>query len=189
MRCSEQSANRIFKGYAWLRKGWFELNKNENEKAMSAFITADKLLKRSRDHRAFSYRTLINHYSASIYAYGSDTLKQSKYAVAAMQMSKQSRNPDDIQIGYITLAHSFFSAFEVNTAKRPLLDSAIHYYRKSAEVYRRNQDKILIQNTLRLRHSIWLTSILSIFRKTLPIVPIAMLMMLLRWPEKLIHLR
>lgn len=146
MRCAEKSTNTLFTGYAWLRKGWFELNKNENEKAMSAFITADKLLKSSADRRAFSYRTLINHYAASIYAYGSDTLKQHKYAVAAMQMSKQSRNPDDIQIGYMTLAHSFFSTFEVNTTKRPLLDSAIYYYRKSAEVYRRNQDKILIQS-------------------------------------------
>ena len=99
MRCAGQSANPLFTGYAWLRKGWFELNKNENEKAMSAFISADKLLKSSADRRAFSYRTLINHYAASIYAYGSDTLKQHKYAIAALQMSKQSRYPDDVQIG------------------------------------------------------------------------------------------
>lgn len=150
MRCAKQSANPIFTGYAWLRKGWFELNKNENEKAMSAFITADKLLRSSWDRRAFSYRTLINHYAASIYAYGSDTLRQQKYATAALQMSKQSKYPDDVQIGYMTLAHSFFSAFEVDTSKWPLLDSAIHYYRKSAEVYSRNQDKILIQSNASL---------------------------------------
>ncbi|RYD90351.1 MAG: hypothetical protein EOP54_24100, partial [Sphingobacteriales bacterium] len=113
---------------------------------MSAFINADKLLKVSADRRALSYRTLINHYAASIYAYGSDTLKQHKYAVLALQLSKMSRYPDDVQIGYMTLAHSFFSAFEVQTKRRMLLDSAVYYYRKSAEVYRRNQDKILIQS-------------------------------------------
>lgn len=146
MRSAAKSTNPLFSGYAWLRKGWFELNKNENEKAMSAFITADKLLKSSADRRAFSYQTLINHYAASIYAYGSDTLKQHKYAVAALQLSKKSKYPDDLQIGYMTLAHSFFSAFEANTTKRALLDSAIYYYRKTVEFYRQHQNKIVIQS-------------------------------------------
>ncbi|WP_316736790.1 helix-turn-helix transcriptional regulator [Pedobacter aquatilis] len=146
MRCAEKSNHVLYSGYAWLRKGWFDLNKNNNEGAMSAFIRADKLLKASQDRKAFSYRTLINHYAASIYAYGSDTLKQHKYAVSALQMSKRSLYPDDIQIGYMTLAHSFFSAFEVNTKKRVLLDSAIYYYQKSASIYRQNHDKILIQS-------------------------------------------
>lgn len=146
MRAAGNSTNSLFKGYVWLRKGWFELNKNENGKAMSAFINADKLLKGNADRRALSYRTLLNHYAASIYAYGSDTLKQHKYAVLALQLSKMSRYPDDVQISYMTLAHSFFSAFEVQTKRRTLLDSAVYYYRKSAEVYRRNQDKILIQS-------------------------------------------
>lgn len=150
MRSAEKSTNPLFTGYAWLRKGWFALNKNENEKAMSAFITADKFLKSSANRRAFSYRTLINHYAASIYAYGNDTLKEHKYAIAALQLSKQSKYPDDVQIGYMTLAHSFFSAFEVGKTNRALLDSAIYYYRKSAEVYRRNQDKILIQSNASL---------------------------------------
>lgn len=146
MRFAEQSDNPLYAGYAWLRKGWFHLNQNDNEMAMAAFITADKLLKGVSNRKSLSYRTLINHYAASIYAYGSDTLKQHKYALATLQLSKQSQFPDDVQMGCMTLAHSFFSAFEADTRKRVLLDSALYYYRKSAEIYQRNQDKILIQS-------------------------------------------
>ncbi|WP_316831473.1 LuxR C-terminal-related transcriptional regulator [Pedobacter aquatilis] len=143
---SQKSTNRIYSGFAWFRKGWFELTNGDNEKAMAAFIKSDKLLKEIQNPKAFSYRTLINHYAASIYAYGSDTLKQHKYALAALQMARKSKYPDDIQLAYMTLAHSFFSAFEANVSRRNLLDSAIYYYRKAGNTYRLNQGKILLQS-------------------------------------------
>ncbi|KLT64296.1 hypothetical protein AB669_17190 [Pedobacter sp. BMA] len=147
---AEKSKNKLHKGFAWLRKGWLELNEGDNEQAMSAFIKADKLLRASSDRKSYSYRVLIDHYASSIYAYGSDTLKQHKYAMAAIQMAQQSKYPDDFQIAYMTVAHSFFSAFEVNVSKRNLLDSAMYYYSKAAQVYQFNREKILLQSNASL---------------------------------------
>ncbi|WP_316800456.1 hypothetical protein [Pedobacter frigidisoli] len=150
LKSTEKSNDKLYKGFAWLRKGWFELNKGDNEQAMSAFITADKLLGASSDRKSYSYRVLIDHYASSIYAYGSDTLKQHKYAVSALQMAQQSKYPDDFQIAYMTVAHSFFSAFEANTSKRNLLDSAMYHYNKASRVYQLNREKILLQSNASL---------------------------------------
>lgn len=146
VRCASKSTNNVLAAFAWLRKGWFELVKGNNEKAMPGLLKAEQLLQNSTDRRAFSYKTLVNHYIASIYAYGSDTLKHRKYAKDCLASARQSKCPDDLTLGYMTLGHSFFSAFEKNMANRVLLDSSMVYYRASMVIYQRYKQKILLQS-------------------------------------------
>lgn len=147
---SKLSKKPILNAFVWFRKGWFELVKGNDSKAMSHFLQAEKLIADHDDRRSSSYKTLINHYIAGIYAYGSDTLKQHKYAKACLVLSKKSAYPDDIQIGYMTYAHSFFSSFERNLDRRNLLDSSLNYYRRAMVYYNQNHDKILIQSNAAL---------------------------------------
>lgn len=146
VKTAASSNDKALASYSWLRKGWFELVKGDNEKAISELLKADDLIKNSNNKRAFSYRALINHYVASIYAYGSDTLKQHKYALLCLTNARKSAFSDDMQIGYMTLGHSYFSAFERDVTKRSLLDSSMRYYRKSMAYYLHSREKIFIQS-------------------------------------------
>jgi DNA-binding CsgD family transcriptional regulator len=146
VQIAAKSKNNVLVSFAWLRKGWLELVKGNNEKAMSGLLKAEQLIQYADGRRAFSYKTLINHYIASIYAYGSDTLKQRKYAYDCLSAAKQSLYPDDLLLGYMTLGHSFFSAFEKNRSRRVLLDSSMVYYRIALATYRHNAEKILLQS-------------------------------------------
>lgn len=148
--CAHKSTDKTLAAFAWLRKGWLELVRNNNEKAMAGLLKADSMLENINEKRAYSYRTLANHYISSMYAYGSDTLKQHRYAVTCLSMAKKSGVPDDIQIGYNTIAHSFFSAFEHNKQHHALLDSSMRYYRLSMNFYLRNHDKIFLQSNASL---------------------------------------
>ncbi|OJW13290.1 MAG: hypothetical protein BGO48_00580 [Mucilaginibacter sp. 44-25] len=150
IKCAHKSTDKTLAAFAWLRKGWLELVKNDNEKAIAGLLKADSMLENVNEKRAYSYRTLANHYISSMYAYGSDTLKQHRYAVTCLLMAKKSGAPDDIQIGYNTIAHSFFSAFEHNKQHHALLDSSMLYYRLSMNFYLRNHDKIFLQSNASL---------------------------------------
>lgn len=146
LKCAKQSNNKTFTAYAWLRKGWLELVKGDNEKAIAELLKADQLIQNVSERRAYSYRSLINHYIASIYAYGSDTLKQRKYALLSLQNARKSALGDDMQIGYMTVGHSFFSAFERDSINRSLLDSSMAYYRRAMDYYLHSRDRIFIQS-------------------------------------------
>ncbi|MBS7566399.1 LuxR family transcriptional regulator [Mucilaginibacter sp. Bleaf8] len=146
VKATSNTSNPALASYAWLRKGWLEMVKGNNEKSIAGFLKAEQLAKQQNDQRSLSYRTLIYHYIASIYAYGSDTLKQRKYAKACMATARLSGNADNMLLGYMTIAHGFFSAFERDTAKRMLLDSSLAYYRQAINLYRRNKEKVLIQS-------------------------------------------
>lgn len=148
--CAAKTPDVNMAAFAWLRKGWLELVRGNNEKAISGLLKANGMLESATDKRAYSYKTLINHYVSSIYAYGSDTLKQHRYAVSCLAMAKQSSLADDLLIGYITLAHSFFSSFERNTARREQLDSSMRYYRLAMVFYQRNREKIFLQSNAAL---------------------------------------
>lgn len=132
--------------FVWFRKGWFDMVSGNNEKAMAALLKASVLIGNTDDRRAVNYKVLINHYMASIYAYGSDTLKQHKYAVACLTAARRSILADDRQTGYMTVAHSFFSAYEKDTLKRYLLDSSLFYYRQALNFYTLHKEKILLQS-------------------------------------------
>ncbi|QXV65646.1 LuxR family transcriptional regulator [Mucilaginibacter sp. 21P] len=149
-RCAAKTTDKEMLAFVWLRKGWLELVRGNNEKAISGLLKADQLLANATDKRALSYKTLINHYIASIYAYGSDTVKQHRYAMACLAASKKSVFADDAQIGYMTLAHSFFSSFEHNMARRELLDSSMRYYRRAMNFYEKNKERIFIQSNASL---------------------------------------
>ncbi|MBE9585135.1 LuxR family transcriptional regulator [Mucilaginibacter sp. JRF] len=146
VRYANKTNNHALAAFGWMRKGWFDYVEGNDEKAMSGFLQAEKLIEQAEDRRSVSYRVLINHYIASIYAYGSDTLKHHKYAQACYNDAQRSGYPDDIQLGYMTMAHSYFSAFERDTTKRKLLNTSLNYYRLAATNYERNRDKILIQS-------------------------------------------
>jgi DNA-binding CsgD family transcriptional regulator len=146
VRCAAKSNNATLAAFAWFRKGWLEMVEGHDDKAMPALIKAGQMLEPLNDQRSLSYKTLVNHYVASIYSYGSDTLKQRKYAWACWRMAQKSGNPDDLQLGCMTVAHSFFSTFEKNKTRRPLLDSAVHYFRESLNLYQHNRGKILLQS-------------------------------------------
>ncbi|OOQ59420.1 helix-turn-helix transcriptional regulator [Mucilaginibacter pedocola] len=150
MRCATKTTNKPLAAFAWLRKGWLELVRGNNEKAISALLQSGQLLDGVTDKRAYSYKTLINHYISSIYAYGSDTLKQHKYALACLAASKGSVFADDKQIGYMTIAHSYFSAFERDKNRREQLDSSLYYYRRSMNFYQQNHDRIFLQSNASL---------------------------------------
>ncbi|MCD8739151.1 LuxR C-terminal-related transcriptional regulator [Mucilaginibacter roseus] len=146
LKCAQNSNDKTFKAYAWLRKGWLELVKGDNQKAIAELLKADLFIQSVPEKRAYSYRSLINHYIASIYAYGSDTLKQHKYAILSLQNARKSTLGDDMQIGYMTVGHSFFSAFERDTTKHSLLDSSMAYYHRSMDYYLHSRDRIFIQS-------------------------------------------
>ncbi|RFZ95624.1 hypothetical protein D0C36_08935 [Mucilaginibacter conchicola] len=150
MRCAAKSTNKELTAYAWLRKGWLELVRGNDEKAISGLLKANAMVENINDKRTYSYRALINHYISSIYAYGSDTLKQHRYALACMAMAKGSPYADDTQLGYMSLAHSFFSSFEHNMGRRELLDSSMRYYRKAMAFYQKNKERIFIQSNASL---------------------------------------
>lgn len=132
--------------FVWFRKGWLEVVQGNNDKAMSALLKADELIKDTDNRRAINYKVLINHYMASIYAYGSDTLKQHKYAIACLAAARRSIFADDMQTGYMTVAHSFFSAFEKDMSKHSLLDSSLAYHRRALNFYLSNKERILLQS-------------------------------------------
>jgi tetratricopeptide (TPR) repeat protein len=108
VRCAAKSNNATLAAFAWFRKGWLEMVEGHDDKAMPALIKAGQMLEPLNDQRSLSYKTLVNHYVASIYSYGSDTLKQRKYAWACWRMAQKSGNPDDLQLGCMSVAHSFF---------------------------------------------------------------------------------
>jgi len=132
--------------FVWFRKGWLELVKGNNDRAMADLLKADLLIKNTTNRSAINYKVLINHYMASIYAYGSDTLKQHKYALACLAAARRSIFADDMQTAYMTVAHSFFSAFEKDTARDNLLDSSLVYHRRALNYYFSNKEKILLQS-------------------------------------------
>ncbi|WDF53935.1 LuxR C-terminal-related transcriptional regulator [Mucilaginibacter sp. KACC 22063] len=145
-RCASKSTDKELAAFVWMRKGWFELVKGNNEKAISGLLKASQLIEDDKTNRAYSYKTIINHYIASIYAYGSDTLKHRTYARNCLAMAKGSNFADDMQLGYLTVAHSFFSAFEHDKTHRELLDSSMRYFRQAMAFYHKNREKIFIQS-------------------------------------------
>lgn len=150
VKAAAHAQDPVLASYAWLRKGWFELVKGDNEKAMSGFLQAEKMLDDREDKRSLTYKALINHYIASMYAYGNDTLKQHKYAAAALQSAKQNGVPDDLMLGYMSVGHSYFSSFEKNMLKRNLLETSLNYFRQALGIYQRNREKVLIQSNASL---------------------------------------
>ncbi|MCC8409179.1 LuxR family transcriptional regulator [Mucilaginibacter sp. UR6-1] len=147
VKFATRSKNNPLAAYAWLRKGWLEFVRGDNDKAMIGLLKAEQLLEDQTDRRSLSYKVLINHYIAGIYAYGNDTLKQHKYAVTCFNTAQRSGMPDDLQLGYMTIAHSYFSAFERDTTRRNLLYTSLNYYRRATNLYQQKREKILIQSS------------------------------------------
>ncbi|WP_129713571.1 LuxR family transcriptional regulator [Pedobacter sp. SYP-B3415] len=132
--------------YAWLRRGWFDLVVGNNEQAMVSLLKAAGLAEKQQNKQAFSYQSLINHYMSSIYAYGSDTAKQRRYAVKSLWAARRSGRPDDIQTGYMTVAHSFLSKFERDLSQRKWLDSSKAFYKQAMQYYLERKSRIYIQS-------------------------------------------
>lgn len=146
LKALDNHTDPVIASFVWFRKGWLDMVRGNNEKAMSALLRAASLISNKNDRRSVNYKVLINHYIASIYAYGSDTLKQRKYAAACLATARRSIYADDMQMGYMTVAHSYFSAFEKDTLKRSVLDSSLVYYRRALTFYVRNKERILLQS-------------------------------------------
>ncbi|PST82036.1 hypothetical protein C7T94_14565 [Pedobacter yulinensis] len=145
MLLAQKSKNDVIRSYAWLRKGWLELVNGNNDQSMTALLKGAQLAEQVNSPQAFSQQSLIHHYISSIYAYGSDTAKQRRYAIKCLATAFRSGSPDDIQIGMMTVAHSFFSKFERDVSQRRWLDSSKLAYRNAMDYYERNKAKIYIQ--------------------------------------------
>jgi len=146
LTAAKHSKDPTLTAFVYFRKGWFELVSGNDEKAMSWLLKSEKVIEQVDNHRTLNTKTLTNHYISSIYAYGNDTLKQQRYAKICFDAAHRSGSPDDLQMGYMTMAHSYFSTFEHDKSNRHLLKVSMDYFQKAMRIYEEKQEKILIQS-------------------------------------------
>lgn len=123
---ADKTTDRVVKGYVWFRKGWLEYIADNTDKAVGSLLKATQLLE---DQHAYDYESLIYHYLASIYSDLKDEEKLEKYTQQSIAAAYRSGNPDILCNAYLTLASSFLQKFRLDTARRSLLDSSLHYNR------------------------------------------------------------
>ncbi|MDF2514812.1 MAG: hypothetical protein K0R59_108 [Sphingobacterium sp.] len=118
------SSNKVADGYVWLRKGWLEYVVNQTDRSTASLFKALQLLE---GQPADTYRSLVYHYLASIYADLKDTKKLKTYTQLSLQSAYRSGDPDIICNAYLAAGSSFLKDFRLEPSKRQLLDSAIFY--------------------------------------------------------------
>lgn len=130
-----QNASPLMHGIALYRKGFMQNFQNHPEKAFQSWQNA--LLYLSEPKGAL-YQAGIFYLKYGIYAERGKLKKASNYAKLALKRAKQSHNPTMMVAALQTYGGSFLDRF-FRTQNKALLDSAVHAYKQSVQIFKQNE--------------------------------------------------
>ncbi|GAA4196781.1 LuxR C-terminal-related transcriptional regulator [Pedobacter jeongneungensis] len=138
---AQKTKDRVALGFVWFRSGWLDLINDENDKATTKLL---KALDYFKGQNAVDYESTIYHYLASFYGYGNNPSKQQKYARLCYLTAIKSKQVDLLNNAYFTIGQTYFDRFKLDTLKRSLLDSALLTYKKSLQLSKKQEGRMLI---------------------------------------------
>ncbi|MGN7986630.1 LuxR family transcriptional regulator [Pedobacter sp. 22226] len=138
---AQKTKDRVALGFVWFRSGWLDLINDENDKATTKLL---KALDYFKGQNASDYESTIYHYLASFYGYGNNPSKQQKYARLCYLTAIKSKQVDLLNNAYFTIGQTYFDRFKLDTLKRSLLDSALLTYKKSLQLSKKQEGRMLI---------------------------------------------
>ena len=141
MYYAHKTKDRVALGFVWFRSGWLDLVNDDNDKSVAKLLKALDFLK---GQHADDYESTICHYLASFYGYGNDPSKQQKYARLCYVSAIKSKQIDLLNNAYLTIGQTYFDRFKLDTLKRNLLDSALFTYKKSLQLSKKQEGRMLI---------------------------------------------
>jgi len=141
MYYAHKTKDRVALGFVWFRSGWLDLVNDDNDKSIAKLLKALDFLK---GQHADEYESTIYHYLASFYGYGNDPSKQQKYARLCYLSAIESKQIDLLNNAYLTIGQTYFDRFKLDTLKRNLLDSALFTYKKSLQLSKKQEGRMLI---------------------------------------------
>ncbi|QXU42284.1 LuxR C-terminal-related transcriptional regulator [Pedobacter sp. D749] len=141
MYYAHKTKDRVTLGFVWFRSGWLDLVNDDNDKSAAKLLKALDFLK---GQHADGYESTIYHYLASFYGYGNDPSKQQKYARLCYLSAIKSKQIDLLNNAYLTIGQTYFDRFKLDTLKRNLLDSALFTYKKSLQLSKKQEGRMLI---------------------------------------------
>jgi len=141
MYYAHKTKDSVALGFVWFRSGWLDLVNDDNDKSVAKLLKALDFLK---GQHADDYESTICHYLASFYGYGNDPSKQQKYARLCYVSAIKSKQIDLLNNAYLTIGQTYFDRFKLDTLKRNLLDSALFTYKKSLQLSKKQEGRMLI---------------------------------------------
>ncbi|MGQ7854579.1 helix-turn-helix transcriptional regulator [Pedobacter sp. WC2501] len=141
MYYTHKTKDRVALGFVWFRSGWLDLVNDDNDKSAAKLLKALDFLK---GQHTDDYESTIYHYLASFYGYGNDPSKQQKYARLCYVSAIKSKQMDLLNNAYLTIGQTYFDRFKLDTLKRNLLDSALFTYKKSLQLSKKQEGRMLI---------------------------------------------
>ncbi|WP_181358375.1 tetratricopeptide repeat-containing sensor histidine kinase [Taibaiella chishuiensis] len=140
-----RTGSRRIKGFVAYMQGWMYNRTNQREKAVAAFLTALKTLD---GQKAYTYESSIYEELALIYGEWEDAPSREKYIRLCYTASLHTGQPDYVIAGTYNLASFLEGKYRMDTLQKPLLDSALYYFKEALALTYRNQQRIIHRTDL-----------------------------------------
>lgn len=136
----------FFKGIAWYRRGVEQNIDNHPEEALNSW---QKALSYLDDVNGGLYKSSIYYLLYGIYAEREDTDKATNYAKLSLSQAEKSNDPGMLTAAWQINGSNFLQRFEVKKDTL-LLDSAVHFFQQSVQVFKARKDWIKNQSIVTL---------------------------------------
>ncbi len=137
--------SRRIKGFVKYMRGWMYNRTSQREKAVAAFLEALKILE---GQQAYTYESSIYEELALIYGEWEDAPSREKYIRLCYAASLRTGQPDYIVAGTYNLASFMEGRYRMDTLSKPLLDSALYYFKEALALTYRHQERIIHRTDL-----------------------------------------